>query len=106
MVAGLHDEMSGVNKRLDQGHARMCKIEDSISANHQASMADRERLEQKVDASNASIDELLEIIRMGKGFFKWSARIANFLRQAILWLLPVVTAVLAFWYLITGHNQK
>jgi len=109
MVAGLHDEMAGVNKRLDDGHARMCAIEasvDAVTRTIDAGVIAHARLEKKLDANNRATDELLEIISMGKGFFKWTGRIANFLRQAILWLLPVVTAILAFWYLVTGQHPK
>ncbi len=101
--------MAGVNKRLDDGHARMCAIEasvDAVTRTIDAGVIAHARLEKKLDANNRATDELLEIISMGKGFFKWTGRIANFLRQAILWLLPVVTAILAFWYLVTGQHPK
>jgi hypothetical protein len=95
--------MDGVNKRLDDGSARMAKIESTLDANHQTARASRKRVEDKLDANNEATQELLAIINMGKGFFRVIAWIGKWLRRIVLWTLPVLTAIIAFWYTLTGH---
>lgn len=96
--------MDGINKRLDDGSARMGRIEDTIEANHRKAGVDRRRLEDKLDANSAATNELLEIIQMGKGFFKGVAAVGRWFRRIVMWVLPLATAILAFWYTLTGSG--
>lgn len=117
--------MEGINKRLDDGSARMGRIEDKIAENHENANTDRKRLESSVadikavqasiveasarqeakqDANNADTAELLEIVRMGRGFFRGVAAVGKWFRKIVLWVLPLATAIIAFWYTITGHG--
>lgn len=82
-----------VNQRLADGTARMGRIE-----------ATQVRVEAKQDANNADTAEMLEIIRMGKGFFRGVAACGKWFRKVIMWTLPLATAILAFWYTLTGHG--
>ena len=95
--------MDEINRRLDDGSARMGRIEDTIEANHKTANVDRKRLEAKLDANSAATGELLEIIRMGKGFFRGLAWTGKWLRRILMWTLPLATAILSFWWAITGH---
>ena len=95
--------MDGINKRLDDGSARMGRIEDTIEANHRKAGVDRRRLEDKLDANSAATNELLEIIQMGKGFFRGVAFAGRWFRKILMWVLPLATAIVSFWWAITGH---
>ena len=96
--------MDEINTRLDDGHARMTEMQTTIDANHKQTLIDRKRLEGKLDANSEATGELLEIIRMGKGFFKGLAWTGKWLRKILMWVLPLATAVLTFWYTITNHG--
>lgn len=98
--------MKQINERLDKGQARMDSIEKSIADGHAVSAADRGRLEAKLDLNSVATNELLEIIQSGKGFFRWVGKVGDWTRSVILWTLPVATAILAFWYVLTGHQPK
>lgn len=106
MVAGLHDEVTGINKRLDDGHARMCKIEDTIFANHLDAVAGRKQIEDLLQKNTDVTNEIREIIEGGKSFFRGVAKVGSWTRTVLLWILPVVTTVLSFWYVITGQSNK
>lgn len=62
-------------------------------------------IEAKLDANNKATDELLEIIQMGRGFFKALGWIGKWIRSIILFIAPVVTAVVSMWYAITNKPQ-
>jgi hypothetical protein len=106
MVAGLQDSVTGINKRLDDGHARMCKIEDTIFANHLDAVAGRKHMETLLQKNTDVTDEIREILEGSKSFFRAVAKVGSWTRTVVLWVLPLATAVLSFWYVITGQSHK
>ena len=105
-VINVQTAMDGVNARLDEGHIRMCAIEAGLaSANDCVSRGEHvhARLETKVDSVGADAAELLEIIKNAKGFFRVVGKISGWLRTFLLWTLPLATAVLSFWYVISNQ---
>lgn len=98
--------ISGINFRLDKGQLRMDKIEDAIFANHLEAVTERKRMAELLQKNTDVTTEIKDILEAGKGFFRAVGKIGSFARAAILWVLPVVTAVLSLWYVITGHEPK
>lgn len=72
---GLGGKVLTIEERLTRGDARMGTIETELAAN------------------TAATQEVLEIVSMGKGFFKVLGHIGN----AVKWTLGIATAVGAAW---------
>lgn len=90
-------EIDSIYQHLDEGNARMTAIEVSMAEYHKTAAEDRQRLEAKQDANNADTAEALEIIRMGKGFFRGAAWIGKWLRRIVMWVVPPVVAIIGLW---------
>lgn len=103
-LLGTQHAMDEINKRLDTGTLRMERMEATIEANHKTAKEARTRLEDKLDANSAATNELLEIIKMGKGFFRGLAWTGKWLRRILMWVLPLATVIMTFWYQLTGHG--
>ena len=95
--------MVGVEKRFTDGTARMLRIEESIESLKTV----QSTIERKIDANTAkteiaaaSTTEILDILTLGKSFF----RIAGYFGTAVKWGLGIATAIVAFW--ITLHTGK
>jgi hypothetical protein len=101
------ERMQRIESTVSDGTERMQRIETSVDvlmANQTAIIETHKRQEAKQDANDAATAELLEIIRMGKGFFRGVAFLGRWFRKIALWVLPLATAILSFWWAITGHN--
>ena len=72
---GLGGRVLSIEDRLDRGDKRMGNIESDLAQN------------------TAATNEVLEIVRMGKSFFKVCGHIGN----AIKWALGIATAIGAAW---------
>ena len=70
---GLGGKVLSIEDRLDKSAARMCVMEQSLQANTEATK------------------EVLEIVSMGKSFFKFAGLIGNGLK----WLVGVATVLAA-----------
>lgn len=88
--------MDAVNKRLDDGHKRMCSIEKSITDNHKSAEDFRKRFEEKLDKNAGATDEVLEIVTALKGFVKVAAVIG----KVIAWGAAIAAPLIAIWYTI------
>lgn len=97
----VQNTMDSIFKKLEDGDARMGCMEDNIAGNHRVVCQDIKSIEAKLDANNKATDELLEIIQMGKGFFRALGFVGKWIRRVILWIAPVVTALISLWYAIT-----
>lgn len=95
-----HDVV-GIQSRLDDGHARMCLIETLIATNHTTATADRERLEGKLDDNSSATEELLKIIRSGKGFFT----VAGWIATGLKWLAGLVLGGIALYTALKGLSK-
>lgn len=82
-----HDQMTGLKARLDEGDARMGRMEVTLSANA-----------SKLDHNSAETSEILSIMREGEAFFRFARRAGDVLK----WTLGIATAVAAFWLTIKG----
>lgn len=72
---GLGEKVVTIEDRLDKGAERMRVIEQSLQANTEATM------------------EVLEIVSMGKSFF----RLAGLIGNGIKWLAGLATVLAAAW---------
>lgn len=77
----------GLEEQFALGEARMGTIEASIVKNT-----------EETAASAKVSQEIYEIVAMGKGFFKSLAWIGKWIRRILMWVLPLATAIMAFWY--------
>lgn len=73
-----------VNRRLDEGTARM------------------DRYEAKIDANSADTAEVLDILRLGKSFF----RLADGLARIIKWTLALAVPIAVLWYTIKNGGKS
>lgn len=73
---------------------------DSIFTHLAEGKARMDCIEGKLDANNKATDELLEIIQMGKGFFRTVGWIGKWLRRSIMWVVPPVAAIIGLWQMI------
>lgn len=90
-------EIDSIFSHLAEGNKRMSAIELSMSDYHKIAAEDRQRLEKKQDLNNAETSELLEIVRMGRGFFKGAQATGKWVRRVIMWFVPPVVAIVGLW---------
>lgn len=114
----MQTRMDTVDKRLRETYTQLTNVEsvmatnhkqvsDDISAlqraviqQHQDDLEIRERLKSSVDGNSEALAELLEIVTAGKGFFRVVGAIGKWVRRIVLFVLPVATAIMSFWYAI------
>jgi len=61
-----------------------------------------DRIEAKLDQNCADTTEVLDILRLGKSFF----RLAGYFGAVVKWVLGIATAVLIFWVALRGIPPK
>lgn len=81
-VKGVQDQLEALKQQLKEARAQIACVATQLSANNKAT------------------DELLEIIQMGKGFFRAVGWIGKWLRRIVMWVVPPVAAVIGLWQLI------
>jgi len=81
---GLGGEVVSMKERLAKGDERMGRIEKSIEENTKAT------------------SEILEILNMGRSFF----RVLGYVGNGIKWISSVLVAAGAIWYVFTHGPQK
>ena len=74
------EDIKTVDQRLDEGDCRMTRIEADLKT------------------TKDGVEELLEILRNAKGFFK----VANSFGKVLAWGLSIAAPAYALWYSITG----
>lgn len=81
-------------ERRNQSHNALLESRMLIIEERQTASARRqERIEAKLDANNSATAEVLDILRLGKSFF----RMAGWFGAFVKWATPVVTGALAIW---------
>lgn len=88
---GTCSAIDDIESRLRQGHERM----DFIEAEGRERTT---RIERKLDANCADTAEVLDILRLGKSFF----RVAGYFGAFLKWFTAIAAPVLVFWYTIKG----
>ena len=88
-----HD-VTNIQARLDDGDARMGRIEDSIFANHLEAVTDRKAQSKLLEENTQVTKEIKELISAGKGF-----------RKVIMWTVPMITVLVSFYYALIGHTK-
>lgn len=101
----LQGSMDLIFRHFEEGNARISAIETRIEENNRVVAEKMESLTAKQDANNKVTDEIAEILQMGKGFFKVIWVTGKWARRIILWVAPVITAVISMWYAITNRPQ-
>jgi hypothetical protein len=77
---------------------------DSIFTHLAEGKARMDCIEGKLDANNKATDELLEIIQMGKGFFRAVGWIGKWIRRVIMWVVPPIVAIIGLWQALTSKH--
>lgn len=78
-VNGVQEQVEAVKVQLEETHKKI------------------DCIEIKLDANNKATDELLEIIQMGKGFFRALGWLGKWLRRIVMWIVPPVVAIVGLW---------
>jgi len=96
--------MDSIFKQLEDGDIRMGCIEDNIAGNHRITSDDIKSIEKALAENTAKTNDIYEILEMGRGFFKGLAFTGKWIRRIIMWVLPPVVAIIAFWDSIKPHK--
>lgn len=91
------DKFKDVKEQLEQNRTLI----DGLKAQLKVSQLQINGIDSKLDENNVATNELLAIIKNGKGFFNTLGFIGKWIRRIILWVAPVVTALISLWYAIT-----
>lgn len=96
--------MDAIYKQLAAGDKRMSCIESKLEANHKVATDGLNKLSSSQDEYSRDISEVLEIVRMGKGFFKTVFVAGKWVRKSVMWIVPPLTALLSLWYMLTDKR--
>ena len=98
--------MSAVNTRLEDGTARMSRIEDSVTAvnacikaNNDAALVHRIKFEKTLEENTQATADILDIITAAKGFFK----VASAVGSVVKWVTGIAAACIGLWVTIKGQ---
>lgn len=75
---------------------------EAIKQQIEATTATISGIETKLDENNKATNELLEIIQMGKGFFRAVGWIGKWIRRIVMWVVPPVVAIVGLWQSFTN----
>ena len=107
-LLNVQDAMNAVNKRLDDGSARMTRIEDSvqevnncIKANNDAALVHRVKFERTLEENTAATKDILDIVNSARGFFRTMGKLGEFFK----WGLGILTAFVAFWLTVKNGGK-
>ena len=78
------EDIKTVDQRLDDGDARMTRIEADLKT------------------TKDGVEELLEILQNGKGFFK----VLGYLATAIKWSAGLAAPLIGLWFVIKDGHVK
>ena len=84
-------DIKTVNDRFAAGDARMGRIETTQQA-----------MSAKQTAMSAEISEVLEILRMGKSFFK----VAGYFGDFVKWLIPIGASMVSLYYMFKNGGKQ
>ena len=96
-VIGVQAAIEDLKQQLTLGDIRMGCMEDNIAGNHRITTQDIKLIERKLDENSAATLELLEIVQMGKGFFRVVGWTGKWLRRTVMWVVPPVVAIIGLW---------
>ena len=103
-LSDVQKAMDSIYAQLEAGDIRMGCMEDNIAGNHRITTQDIKLIEAKLDENNAATLELLEIIQMGKGFFRTLGFIGKWARRTVMWVVPPVVAIIGLWQALTNKT--
>lgn len=102
----VQEAMNAVNTRLEDGAARMSRIEESVTevnacikANNDAALAHQIKFEKALEENTQATADILDIISAAKGFF----RVAGAIGAAIKWGTGIAAACIGLWVTIKGQ---
>ena len=81
------DDLDLIDERLDRGAARMGGLETQV-----------QEVKTDVQALKTDIAEVLDIVRLGKSFF----RLVGYVGKAVRFTAPVAAALVGLYYAIKG----
>jgi hypothetical protein len=102
-LLSVQEAMDGVNQRLDDGSARMTRIEESVThvndcikSNNDAALVHRRKFEATLDKNTVATSEILEIVSALKGFIKVVKVIGKF----VAWAAAIAAPIVAIWFTV------
>ena len=91
-----------LSDRLNPHDARgSCKELDEVQLRLSGGDERMDRIEKKLDDNCSDTAEVLDILRLGKSFF----RLAGYFGSFVKWASAIGAAVLAFWYAIKNGGK-
>lgn len=90
------EKILDVEKRFSDGTSRMQRIESSIEDLKEAHTRFEVKLDAntaKTDSTAASTEEILDIVSLGKSFF----RLAELFGKVFKWIAGIATAAIGLW---------
>jgi hypothetical protein len=85
-VNGVQAQVEAVKKQLEEAHKKIDSLESKLDENTKAT-----------DKNNKATSEILEIVQMGKGVFKFFFITGKLLRKIVMWIVPPVVAIIGLW---------
>lgn len=104
LARGLTDASAqSAGQHADQMHGmegiEATQVKHSAQLQHGDDRMDR--IEAKLDANTSATEEVLEIMRLGKAFFKLAEFFGNFLK----WATAIGAPVIVFWYTLKNGGK-
>ena len=78
-----------------------CKALDEVQLRLSGGDERMNRIEKKLDDNSSDTAEVLDILRLGKSFF----RLAGYFGSFVKWVSAIGAAVLAFWYALKSGGK-
>lgn len=85
-ITGVQEQVEALKQQLEATTAKIHCIETNLDENTKAT-----------DEIRKATTEVLEIIQMGKGFFRAVGWIGKWLRRIVMWVVPPVVAIIGLW---------
>lgn len=84
------DDLDEIDARLDRGAARMGGLETQV-----------QEVKTDLGALKTDVEEVLDILRLGKSFF----RLAGYVGQVVRFAAPIAAALAGLYYALKGGGK-
>lgn len=101
------ERMNSIFGQLEDTQTTIGCMQDNIAGNHRIVSEDIKALEltmsdhrKALDENTAKTNDIYEILKMGRGFFKGVAFTGKWLRRIVMLVVPPIATVIGLWQLI------